>query len=350
MSTENIAATPGNRSDFVQAMRFLAAAMVLYAHHTFYFNERLDSSLNISTLGPDGVALFFVISGIVMVVSTQKLPLNSIGAKEFMIRRLLRIVPLYWLATFVKIGIAVALPQMVHHNSFDLVHAIKSLFFIPTFNAGGQVTPILGVGWTLIHEMYFYLIFSAAMILGLKPALWTSIFIIGVCGYGALEQSTSAPMIMATNPINIYFIIGMLIGTLLTTKDKESWWIPTICILLVGVAAAKWIDSRFLWPYINVKPVVFLLSAAMLLFYAMPIPHLADLTAKLGDSSYALYLFHTFFSTPLLLLIHKLPGDMNPWVEIWISTLISIWLGYLAHKMVEKPLNKAVAKVFGRKA
>src|SRR3954452_6003020 len=54
-----------------------------------------------------GVDLFFVISGFVMVYSSGDLFGQRDGASRFMLRRLIRIVPLYWAATTLFLLIAV---------------------------------------------------------------------------------------------------------------------------------------------------------------------------------------------------------------------------------------------------
>jgi exopolysaccharide production protein ExoZ len=326
------------RSDALQLMRFVAAALVLYAHHTVYFAERVNASFPWSSLGPPGVVLFFIISGLVMVVSTQRVPRDGAGARSFMTRRLLRVAPMYWLATTLKVGIALVLPQLVVHNSFDVWRSVASYFFIPTFNDAGHVQPVLGVGWTLIHEMYFYLLFALALWLGRWPALWVSLFIAGMALLGLVWSPASAPMQIATNPINLNFVIGMLAGeTLVARQHSARWrWLPIG--LLLALAAVGWLKPGGLMPYV-IQPVALVLAAAMLCAYSWRLPAVMQVFVRLGESSYALYLFHTFYSTAILLLLHRLMPQWSPWGNIWLSVAVAIPMGHAIYLWLERPVT-----------
>jgi exopolysaccharide production protein ExoZ len=320
-------------------MRFVAAALVLYSHHTFYYAERVDSYFSRSLLGPPGVVLFFIISGLVMVMSTQRVPRNSAGARSFVTRRLVRVAPMYWVATTLKVGIALVLPHLVVHNTFDLWRSIASYLFIPTFNNDGNVQPVLGVGWTLIHEMYFYLLFAVALWLGRWPAVWVSLFIAGMAALGLVWPPTSAPMQIATNPINLNFVIGMLAGeTLLASKHSARWRLLPIALLL-SLAAFGWLKPGGLMPYV-IQPVALVLAAAMLSAYSWQLPDVMQVFVRLGESSYALYLFHTFYSTAILLLLHRLMPQWSPWGNIWLSVAVAIPVGHAIYSWLEKPITE----------
>lgn len=71
--------------------------------------------------------IFLVISGFVMVVSTSGRPVDP---RAFMISRLSRVAPLYWVATMIMVAILYVRGQML--PSFD--ELLKSLFFIFHFN------------------------------------------------------------------------------------------------------------------------------------------------------------------------------------------------------------------------
>src|SRR4051794_32047215 len=81
----------------VQYGRAVAALAVVLYHGITVMNT--ESHFLLFEYGKHGVDLFFVISGFVMVVTTS----SGGSAKEFFLKRLVRIVPLYWLATFVLV-------------------------------------------------------------------------------------------------------------------------------------------------------------------------------------------------------------------------------------------------------
>ena len=88
-------------------------------------------------------------------------------AGQFLQRRLLRVLPLYWFYTLLKVALLAAVPAVAMRYSLDLSHLAASLAFVPWTSPWGEVQPVLPVGWTLNFEMLFYALFALAMLLGL---------------------------------------------------------------------------------------------------------------------------------------------------------------------------------------
>ena len=91
----------------IQYLRGIAAIMVVWYHAV----EQIPgvSSYFASGFGNSGVDLFFVISGFIMVTTTMG---NAPGPLEFMRRRVVRVVPLYWLLTLAMVGLALCMPGL----------------------------------------------------------------------------------------------------------------------------------------------------------------------------------------------------------------------------------------------
>ena len=90
------------RFESIQYLRAFAALAVVF-HHARNPHSWLYPGLAGVGLGQSGVDLFFVISGFIMYVAARKLSVN-----EFVGRRLVRIVPLYWVATLLFVLLTVA--------------------------------------------------------------------------------------------------------------------------------------------------------------------------------------------------------------------------------------------------
>jgi peptidoglycan/LPS O-acetylase OafA/YrhL len=335
-----------DRSEFIQSLRFVAATLVLLTHSTFYYHQRINKDWSVWWGGVIGVEIFFIISGVVIVMCSATLPFNTTGAKEFMIRRLLRIVPLYWLVLLIKVAVTLVLPSIVYNNSFDAVHAIKSFLFIPTFNAAGGIRPIHGVGWTLQHEMFFYLLFGAMMLLGKRPARWVSAVIIGLVCVGVGVTPQSAPMLVITNPINLYFIVGMMIGSIIV--HGGAYHPSSRYVLLAGLILAallKWLLPEFM-KALPLVPVALVFGALMLLLTTWRLPRPLHFAVVLGNSSYTLYLFHPLVAPPVLLTVHRIAAPLGPFVEITLTVTITITLAHGIYKWVELPLNRGIKSLF----
>jgi len=201
-----------HKQDFylVQALRFLAAFMVVCCHSTFYTKERLLSSVEVFHLGANGVPLFFVISGFVIVLSSRKLINDKDGWRKYAIKRIIRIVPLYWLITTYKVAIMVFSAGLILHGNNDFANILKSYFFIPTLNSEGKIRPILGVGWTLNFEMFFYLLFTIALFLRLNGIIFCGI-IMTILTVLSFFKTPAWPVVLNfyADPIVINFLFGI---------------------------------------------------------------------------------------------------------------------------------------------
>ncbi len=122
------------RYDGIQALRFVAALLVVFTHSTFYVGERLIPGFPVWSNGAAGVDIFFVISGFVMVISSQELLARADGWRIFMMRRIARIVPLYWIATSLKLVAVISVPSLAINAGLDPWQCVKSFLFLPSFN------------------------------------------------------------------------------------------------------------------------------------------------------------------------------------------------------------------------
>lgn len=114
--------------------------------------------------GTSGVDLFFVISGFIVVVTTAGVDTKPF---DFWRRRIVRVVPLYWLLTLLMVTVALIAPGLFKTLKVAPETVLQSLLFIPHFSQSfsGVVWPLLVPGWTLNFEMFFYALFGLALIL-----------------------------------------------------------------------------------------------------------------------------------------------------------------------------------------
>ena len=155
---ENAATTRVATLLSVQCLRGVAAFLVVMHHAIGGFllkfpspNGFLLGTGYLEDVGESGIDIFFVISGFIMVyVNRFRFLGSSANIGDFLVRRAIRIVPLYWMASFLMLLLLFFLPSLFSTMKFDLSQAVKSFLFIPTVNSIGDYYPILGVGWTLI--------------------------------------------------------------------------------------------------------------------------------------------------------------------------------------------------------
>lgn len=200
---------------------------------------------------------------------------KGISAIQFLWRRAARIYPPYWLVSFVvlvKFGRA-SMGQLVDPRT-DLTLAIFLL--VP-----GTTLPLLAVGWTLIHEVYFYLVF--AMLLALR----------------------------------IPIPIGLL-----------GWGLVLLVLTLLGGEYVTTFPLGYVWT--NPLTVEFMMGAAV---------DATRLLIALGDWSYATYLTHVLVVSAIGRIIHALApaGAMASVVLIVVGFLAVNFVGALMFRFFERP-------------
>jgi exopolysaccharide production protein ExoZ len=304
------------RVESVQALRAIAALFVVTLH-TFGLARQSGFAAPIP-FGDFGVDIFFVISGFVMVLTTQR----PTHVRTFIGHRLMRVVPLYWILTTLKAVLMLALPAL-GALQFSLSHVIASYAFVPWYNQAGAPHPIVYVGWTLTYELWFYLIF--ALLQFRVPRVAIACLLLTLLGQieGPLVWNT------LTDPLLLEFVMGMGIASVFLGK---SWWIPALvacCVLLLP-------DSRaFFWGL----PSAVLVGICVALEKWWP----RTILSAIGDSSYSLYLTHIFVIPIYFRLATRVPTLPSLLVVIgaFVSTIV---VGHLTYLLVEKPLGRTMHK------
>ena len=139
MSKSTSSFTHGNKYETIQVLRFICALMVMILHACFYTIERLDSNCFHYYQGFIGVKLFFAISGFVMIISSENLIENPNGWRIFGLKRIIRIVPIYWIMTTYKLIILLFASSLVFHARLDwlFIRLAASVMRWPFGETGG---------------------------------------------------------------------------------------------------------------------------------------------------------------------------------------------------------------------
>ena len=121
----------------IQALRATAAWLVIADHSLLnVVHNQSPTTMHLAgTLGSTGVYLFFVISGFIMVHICWKTFGQRAAVADFLRRRVIRIVPLYWFATVA--AFAYHKVSATHGANAGLREPLYSLAFMPTMRALG---------------------------------------------------------------------------------------------------------------------------------------------------------------------------------------------------------------------
>ena len=343
----------------IQSLRALAALMVVVGHsQTEAAVAALKHGLGFTALPllpwGAGVDLFFVISGFIMVVASERLFAAPGGGVAFVTRRLKRIVPLYWLFTALYVAI-----EFATHKPVGGVDVLASLMFWPRDIFGdGVLRPIYSLGWTLNYEIFFYALFATAILLPRRAcvAVVTSLLLIGVA-CGRLLPVPAGPLAFWTQPIVLEFALGMILGLAWREGLRLHVGLRGVIALLglaglafdtmdAGHQAIDWITPTDLarvagWGL----PAAALVAAAALGRGLRKMPRFFAATIALGDASYALYLVHPFVVGTLMRLwsASGLASKLGYWPFIAASLALSIITAFACHRWFELPVARGLA-------
>ena len=320
-----------NKITNIQVLRFIAAFSVMMVH------------LPLIGFGIWGVDIFFVISGFIMMYVTEK------NHKNFFLKRLIRIIPIYWILTFGVFSVAILKPDLLNNTTADYEHLLKSLFFIPFNKNETGHFPILFLGWTLNYEMIFYIIFTITLIFFRKNKIivCSSIIILFVLLNYAFKEKNFIFQIYS-NTILFEFIFGLIAYYIwknynikyseisLLKKNILFFFLTFIILILVNTHLPRVINFGI--------PAFFVVLIFLFFLKNFQFPKIFIL---LGDASYCLYLIHPyviqFFYKFLNISGLNLIQEISYTVIIIICTLL---ISIIFFKFIEKPINLKLRKNF----
>jgi len=328
---------PSVRIDGLEALRAVAAFLVVFDHTLLMLidNGQLPEALASLAyqLGSVGVAIFFALSGYVMSLTASTEQGGARVAGRFLLRRLTRIAPLYWLVTLTYV-----LRLATDGRPPSPEALLQSLLFVPHFDAAGQLRPVLGVGWTLDVEMYFYLAFAAALLLPSALRLG------GIC---AIFLTTGVTTFLSgiaiadffISPVLALFPIGMLVHALVEKGRGRTilFLCPvfSLCLLLSGIPPATCLS---------------LAIAPLLVLAAVHFPRLTGPAARvillLGQASFSIYLTHGFVLGRLGRVLENL--SLVPPLAILLAFLLTAFAGVTVHLLIERPMLAAIRTRLGK--
>jgi exopolysaccharide production protein ExoZ len=263
--------------------------------------------------------------------------------KNFMTRRLIRIVPIYWFYMSVLVIVALIMPQVLETVRLEPLHLLLSYLFIPHQNPTGGLHPFLDLGWTLNYEMYFYAIFAALLFLPMRKMLWalSAFFAAAVIAglYIPFEMHTAY---FWTRPIMLGFLGGAWVGYAflygVRLSSQTMILIPAFVMAMFAIPFCKPELQPWLMPAFAVAITALTILPARMEKLAVP-----GWLVRFGDASYTVYLSHPFVLAAFALLGHKILPPLGVFAASIPAALIG---GYILYLIIEKPLISAGKRVF----
>jgi exopolysaccharide production protein ExoZ len=305
----------------IQVLRGFAALNVVYFHVIIIsksYNQPVEFFAFLAGWGANGVDVFFVISGFVMVYSQsvrEKTPLS------FIVNRTLRIVPIYWFLTICLLLLYLLFPSNFRQLKLSMADTIFSFLFLS--GASGNEFPVLYVGWTLEYEMLFYILFCAGIFIKRKHA---SIFfpasILGLLTTMGLIE------LMA-----LEFVFGMLCAKIYLSSVLKRLALPALFL------AISWFITTIFFEFDIDRLFLYGVPSLFLVFALVHINQCKNtLLSFIGDASYSIYLVQVF-TIPIF---YKKTSDVIPAFNADVLSILALifsgGIGCLVYILIEKPM------------
>nr|SAY44565.1 Acyltransferase family protein [Serratia marcescens] len=354
----------------LQALRGVAALLVLLFHYRFYLRGDNQSGTTIWDAlfgwGIIGVDIFFIISGFIMVYTTQHYMQGCSSAKRFLLNRAIRIIPLYYFGLLVTFLFGGAM------STFHYPEKVQNLLSALTFTVyKTSVTPhyiddggMYNIRWTLNYEIYFYLAFALCLMMKhriLALICWGGLMTCVIPALAGFQPTLSVqgydfqtPTIaFITNPLLIEFLIGVFAGYIYLQLKRRvvSVKLPLIssviaisllCYIVFGVYSGS-IRALNLESTIVLGLLVLFLTLGEQVLQA----YIPRVLKYVGNISFSLYLLHN----PIGIAVMKQMGPVGQSAfkgipTILLATLLSILVAHLTHKYIEVGLTRTLKNKF----
>jgi peptidoglycan/LPS O-acetylase OafA/YrhL len=357
----------------LNGLRFIAAFMVIISHiEQFQSVLKLDSYWGVEgvhNLGKLGVYLFFVLSGflITYLLLHEENISGTISVKNFYIRRILRIWPLYML--IVVLGFFV-LPHLslwfVPDWSPTLQHDFWkkfTLFFLFFSNLAFAIYPAepvssISQSWSVSTEEQFYLIWPVLMkffknklrlLIGVIAVYWSIKVSVLMMQHFAPSLNNFLALATISNYLEMFCIDAMAIGGLgaYFIFHKKEWFTKIVFNRWVEIAALLVVLFFVVTGYKGIKSIrieTYAVFFGIIIFNAACNPKTIfklenKMLSYLGKISYGLYMYHSIIIPAVINL-----GIQQGWTSRFFfypaCILLIIAVASISYEFFEKPILK----------
>lgn len=310
----------------LQIARAIAALSIVYFHSWTVLDRFPKGTAHpiplLAEHGWLGVDLFFAISGYVICLVISKQPF---GVRSFLVRRVFRVYPLWLLTLTLFAVLAWGWRGLLPRETFGFFAWSASLLPIENF-------PFYDIGWSLQHEMLFYLLSAAiAPIFG----LW------GLAAFLGLSTAAFHLISMPWFPGHFAMYHAEFLAGVLAFMLSPRWRLRPWLALSIG-AASLWFFIED-WGGRYYAPIALFFLIVGFAQIRLPAGRWLKAAVALGDASYSIYLIH-----PLVFMIvrgatMKVAGPGTTWLEEPIRFgcfVLIIALALLSWRYFERPTIK----------
>lgn len=335
----------------------VASCFTIFIYH---FQSQMDLGdaagmvrawLNSFTLS---VELFFFISGFV-INSVYAGRVRSVADyKDFVVKRIARIVPLHWatFAIFAFFGVLNAMGYLPsnHPELYDPRCAVPNLLLVHAFGVCSGLS-FNFVSWSISAEMGMYLLFPLLAIIAARRYLSLVVVVALIAGLTIVSQRTGWAWLEASYDGGVVralptFLLGMISyhhRHLLGRIPRAGAWLLAFALLFLA-------GSLLHWPKLLLLPVMYAIAALGVAASEQPASRVARGTAPISQLTYGLYMLHPLVQSVVLTgigatLLQLRGVPMTLFVFAGIALLLP--LSWLSLMLIERPARRWLTRLMG---
>lgn len=330
-------------TDFITGLRAIAATLVVIIHAGAFQSFGIIGE-NVTSAGKYGVDIFFVISGFTI----AKTFTESVSYRAYLTRRMLRILPLYWVLISVALLMAIGGVEISGWASDlgakpDLYNFAMHILMISYLDYR-VANSVLGVEWSIPIEVFWYiclpfLLTFAKSIPRVLIAVVVMALLTGVFSYVSKKViGTSLPIKWSPIAYGHLFVIGAFTFFIrdrvqLNLRPRNHAFVYGAAIAIILSLAIK---------YSGRGEVIALMTAVLLVFLSAktPGPLVPVLTSWpllfVGSVSYSVYLIHPLSIAVLRPVLGPDSAPLMFFLSVYALTLL---LSVMTFLWIERPTN-----------
>ena len=319
-------------------------------HITVTFSQTYQVSFlgNIFKFGGSGVDIFFVLSGFIITYSNRQYITKSSTVGKFLKKRIIRIFPIYWIIVSFFLLLQLLLPSFYRtHFQLNPANIVSTYLLFPNHEM------INGVSWSLTNELFFYALFTLAILIPQKKyslllllLYFIVLFLLTFTSITATNRNGFVGLLIF--PMNIEFILGITVA-LLVDRFPNIW---TCTFLITGIGLfilfAIFSSNGLTFSNNGYNRVLmygfpaFLIILALVKYELTATIKVNKLFLQLGDASYSIYLFHLPIVAAFFKIMVKL-SVTNYLLLVFLSCVllfIICFIGMVIYRKIEHPIIK----------
>ena len=326
----------GGQISSIQILRFLSALAVSLFHIGFLDSLGRDYGIWLV----NGVFIFYAISGYVTMLSTEK------GSKNFMLKRVIKIFPLYWFLTIATFIIMRLVPQFFPYEP-TYTELLKSLFLIPFSHQSTATSeamyPIVSMGHTIQTTMLYYLLFWMATQVSHKNRGWIStMLVVAIVSCGMLFKPNSSFLKFYLKPDLIYFVAGIVAYHICKIGRWNRIDRSSIALFLFG---GLFIASMFLHNRWLLLLIIFLLICSTVLCSQSRLLETTPLKmiSIMGNWTFSYFLIHLY----IIRFVEVFGGTafcLKAVVLDLIGLVVAWGISFILYELIEKRFTNILKK------